>query len=227
MAAIWTHIQDFGSTDPTSSGTGTAVSGSSVTVGNLLVVAAGNFSAVLSGVTDSGGNTYTKLGGFSATGSSIDLWYTVVTTGGVLTVSCAGQSFGSIAVSEFNPGVGGTITKDGAAATNNGTGTALSTGNLTLTTPDLVVAGFANGETAQAFTPGAGYTAGTNTQYSPGNNVAVALVYNLNASSSPANPGGTLAGGTNTWAGVGCGFLSTGGSLPPTQSGGACTLCCC
>jgi hypothetical protein len=199
----WTRVQSAGG----ASGTTSSASLTGVTVGNLLVLAGLTGSGSdFSSVSDTH-NTWHALAHANSNVSTI--WYTIVTTGGSLTITTGSGSFSAICVTEFSPG-GGTITTDGTSSGATGSSTAGSTGAITLTATDLAVGAIGEIGSGTGYTDAGGYTHDPNSvNYVGGTHYGVALVYNLTAT-TPTTPQVTLNSST-TWYGVGAAFTSTGG----------------
>lgn len=215
----WTKAQTgAGNTSTSGSGSIVGTYGSNVTAGNLLIAGFSNNSTLISGVTDTLGNTWTKLiaGGLSS--AFAEIWYAIANGSGANAVTGTNQSFGAIAVSEFSPG-GGTISVTGTPLIAFGSsGSALASGNITLaSTPALVIGvgtQIANGVT---FTAGSGFT--MDFTITRATHVGIGLDYALAFGSSPANALMTASLAASEWAMAGAAFLST-----PASSGGASLL---
>lgn len=142
--------------------------GSTVVAGDLIVVTVVDDAGVAEPgmtVTDTGGNTYTRIADTLAANTGTQtMWYARVVTGGSsfnVTVTNAGGAFArlSCVAQEFN-GFTGTATFDKISAYATGASTAaLSASSGTLTDAnELVVGSFAHYATISAFTLGSGYT---------------------------------------------------------------------
>jgi hypothetical protein len=170
-------------------------------------------------VTDSGGNTWTRIGAYSVSGHNSDgeLWYVAgaspATTVTVRTASAASIVF---QVQEF-AGVAATNPLDTSVGASN-TSTTPSSGSLTPTAPnDLVVgflAGHGNSQAMSITTPG--YTAQPQ-QTTTGTVVTVRTGYQVLASTSPVGIAGSFSTAMYWAAGVAA-FKAAGqplgGSVP-------------
>jgi hypothetical protein len=144
----------------TESATSTSLSGSfpsATSSGHLLVLSASEYTGAtnhLTSVTDSAGNTWTRIGAYDVSGhnSNGELWYTA-NAAPVTTVTVHAASAASIAfeVQEFS-GVATAAPLDVSAGTSN-TGTAASSGTATTSVANELVVGFVAGHNnAQAIT---------------------------------------------------------------------------
>lgn len=130
---------------------------SAVTAGNLVVVKIGSFYAA-TGVTDSGGNAYAQ--GIAVSSPCAAIWYSRVTTGGVLTVTVStSNTSGFYPTAEIQEWAGGgAVTADGTASAT-GNSTAPDPGPITTTgASDLVVSVTAISASYGTITPAAGFT---------------------------------------------------------------------
>jgi hypothetical protein len=118
-------------------------------------------------------------------------------------------------VTEFNPG-GGTIATDGSVITGlTNASLSLSLPNITITTPDLVVAGFAAGNSNNTWSNARNYTVDYSAGYS--GHVGGALVYWFAVNLSSANPAAAASAKAYV-LGVVAAFLASGnGSIPTGQ----------
>ena len=115
----------------------------------------------ITSVTDSGGNTWTRIGAFfvSSHNSDGEMWYSAnaKATSSVV-VHTTGTVVTAMAVQEFS-GVATTSPLDVSTGTSN-TSTAASSGSVTPTASTDLVVGFVGGHSnAEAISVGAGYTA--------------------------------------------------------------------
>jgi hypothetical protein len=207
----WTRVNGGGIFTGAASGNLAYSPGWTSVAGDLMVAVAANYGQLLgTGIQDSAGNTWTKLIAKSQGGANCEVWYSVLGTGGSLTVTAVGQAYCTLAVTEFSSG-GGTISASGTPVGGGAFGaTSLTLPNITITTPALVVAGMGTDSGATVWTAGSGYTL----DYSSGNGspvIAGALLYQLAASSSPAAPSATWTP-SSAITGVGAAFLATAGS---------------
>lgn len=167
--ALGTFVQSQTGSEITGTGTyTTAAFGSSVTVGNIIVVSAssdGNSASQITNITDSKGNTYTKQFEQLGTARMGSMWTTKVTTGGTgltvtVTYNSASSNNSGVVFQEFT-GPTGTLTKDQSLGAN-GTSATPSVGPTGTTTNanELVVAFCVMTSTEASFTAGTGYTNG-------------------------------------------------------------------
>lgn len=180
---------------------------SSATAGHLVVVCAASNIAPTS-ISDSASNTYTLAKTATpAGGFTVSVFYSVITTGGTLTITANGIGADpAIAIEEysFTPGTISVSTNDSVGQSN-----AVATGNVTFSTyRALCIAGFAY-EAAVSIAPNLGYTTRQQLEFEPGTSYGVGLIDNTAAISSPQNPGGTITTAPN-WGAVGVAFSSTG-----------------
>lgn len=202
---LWSYTQ--GVKAAASSGT-PSITITGVTAGHLLVCGISAQSSV-SSVSD-GSNTWNLL-----TSGVLASFYTVVTTGGSLTITSASNTFWALGVAEFNPG-GGAIAKAGGAtpALASGNSQTPLSSNYTVTTPCLGVGFFrtssANGNT---WSTNGNWIEDPNssTNYLNTTNYGFGLSYWLSASSSPIASTISLAS-IAAWNAEVAGFTSTGGT---------------
>jgi hypothetical protein len=204
----WTYVNSGGNNN--TAGSGNITLSWSPTLGNVLYAATANYSGNITSIGD-GHNTWTRVAQAnhsSANGSWIDLWTAPVTTGGALTITATGQSFGVLGVLELTPS--GTVSADGSVAISGGSGMSFSTGNITIAGGDLVLGVFGCGTTGfSTWTPGSGYTTAFSFPY--GGSVGFMLEYALSVTGPTADPGATITA-TNTWSALGAAFLAAAGS---------------
>lgn len=138
---------------------------SNVTTGNALIVYAGSYvtGATASGVTDTLGNTYTKIANGSGSQANItwSIWATFsIAAGGANTVTCTFGSSGNTrcAVAEYSGVTSFDQTNNGHGLSGSGP-TSISSGNVTtLSASEMLVGiGFIN-DNAAVFTAGSGYS---------------------------------------------------------------------
>lgn len=140
----------------------------SVVAGDIIVVTTvddGGTGLTVTSMTDTGGNTYTKIADSAAndTGTTQMWWAKVVTGGSSFNVSITWNNITAARLScvaqEFN-GFTGTPTFDKISALANGTSVSplsATTGTLT-NANELIVGGFGHYSTISAFSLGTGYT---------------------------------------------------------------------
>ena len=185
----------------------TASFGTPTVSGHLLVLSASVYAGAtnnLSSVTDSAGNTWTKVGAYVSSGhfSDGELWYTAnakpTTTVTVKTGSAASIVF---QVLEFS-GIAASSPLDTSIGTSN-TGTVANSGNLTpAASTDLVVgflAGHGNQQTMGITTPG--FTAQPQAT-TTGTFVTVRSAYEVLSSTSPIGIAGSFSSSMYWAAGV-------------------------
>lgn len=141
---------------------------STVVAGDLIVVTVVDDSGIAEPamtVTDTGGNTYTRIADTAANDTgTLTLWYARVVTGGAsfkVTVTNTGGAFARLdaVAQEFN-GFTGTVTFDKVSGFVSGSSVSplsLTSGTLTQAN-ELVVGSFAHYATISAFSLGSGYT---------------------------------------------------------------------
>lgn len=200
-------------------------SGFSVTPGNLLVAVPVNYHGALlplgvnSVITDSGGNVWQ---GNNSNGVTVpyptqaqqmtfNVFWSVVTTGGTLTVHSAPSAteFISLAVFEIS-GAGGVFSLSALGVGASGTAGPASTGNILVDGSCLVIAAFTQATiTGTPWTVGSGYTALQNLDFvgSP-LQLGTMVQYLANTSTNPAVPTATMAG-LARWVGAGFALTAT------------------
>lgn len=197
--------------------------GSSTTTGNLIVVTVSDNGGVTNGitsVTDSKGNTYTKIPNESDGSSTLSMWYAKNITGGAShTVTIAWNtslvSQASFIAQEFS-GSDTTSPLDRYTSAHS-TSTTPSSGATPTTTTDaqLVVAGVAYFSTNTTTTLGSGYS-----------NLASTGITNANVSmeskvisSAAAQTGTFTLAASKSWAAGVATFKATGGTATLEQEG--------
>lgn len=178
----WNHVQG------TSAASNAATFGSSVAIGDLVVVTVASTSAPTT-VTDSASNTYTlaKQNTFTDTSS---IYYSVVTTGGTLTVTANGTPLlPSISIDEYSFNAG-TIT---VPNTNSGSGTSASPscGSVAFTATRALVVGAIANSAADTLTAGGSFVLRESQAYSVGVNSGMYMIDYLNAPPPSQTPAGT------------------------------------
>jgi hypothetical protein len=182
-----------------------------VTLGNVLCIGVGVNSASSTISVGDGHNTYTSQ--TSVVGTFQGAIYTApITTGGALTptVTFNGSHFGAFTWAEYSY-TGASLTIPDGTASNTGTGTSLTTGSLSLTTPDLVYAIAYPSGASSVTAAGGGLTLRSNQTDNPGVNIGFADADMLNQTSSPVNGTFTASSGT-AWVSAAIGLLAAGGS---------------
>lgn len=186
----WSLVQSA-SANPTGPVTSMTVAfTSSVTVGNLVVVKVASFYAATS-VTDSGSNTWTQ--GVGNSGSNASIWYSHVTTGGVLTITVASSNAGgfypAVEIQEWAGGSSSTV--DGSALATGSSATP-SPGSITTTgASDLVVSVAALSASYGTVSPAAGFTLTYTNAYVSGSEGA-ANEYAANVAAGTYTPAFTI-----------------------------------
>lgn len=191
--------------------------GSTVVAGDLIVVTItddGGVSGSITGLTDTGGNTYHLIANSAAANTGTQtMWYAVVTTGGssfhtIITFNTSSAGRVTCVAQEFN-GFTGTPTFDKVSAYNTGTSvSALSLTSGTLTqASELIVGSFSHYSTASAFSLGTGYTnLGTVSQANAGSAQESKLV----AVNTAVTAGATIAA-SREWTAYVATFYDAGG----------------
>jgi hypothetical protein len=177
-----------------------------VTAGNLVVVAISDSSATTA-VTDSASNTYT-LAKNVVGGPSLSVYYSVITTGGALTITATTTTFPGISAAEysFTPG---TISIAGTNGTTSAANLTPSAGPVAFTrVPALIIGAINNENAAETLTPTAPFVVRTQSAFSGAHYGNILFDY-ANALASPQTPGGTW-GTSSAWAASGIAFQSSG-----------------
>ena len=219
-------VQAAGANETAASTSLTANFAAPTVAGHLLVLSASLYTGATSpitSVTDSGGNTWTRIGAYFVSGrySDGEMWYTANAKAATsVVVHTTGTVVTAIAVQEF-AGVGTTSPLDVSAGTSN-TSTAASSGSVTPTaSTDLVVGFVAGHKTAQSISVGAGYTAQaqqtSNTNGSA--SVSVATGYKVLTSASAQAFTGSFTSSMYWAAGIAAFKVSAGTSTTGAVSG--------
>ena len=155
-------VQSAGTATSTGSTTSTVTLPASSRAGDLLVLSAGVYTGLsnqITSVTDSAGNTWTRIGAFAVSGhySDGEMWYSPnVKAVSSVTAHTSSATTLAVEVQEFS-GIATTASLDVATGASN-TSTTAASGSLTPTAAnDLVVgfvAGHANGEAITVTAPG-------------------------------------------------------------------------
>lgn len=135
---------------------------SSVSAGNLVIVAMAEYVGHTASVTDSGGNTYAEdISAANATLSSsrATLYSSVIASGGTLTVTANSPgAYIRLVLMEFSGNASSSVL-DGTGSASGDPSATPTTGSVTVSQADsLVVACFTHGSTTKTLDPGAGYT---------------------------------------------------------------------
>jgi len=155
-------VQSAGASQTAAGTSLTATFPTTTGAGHLLVLSASLYTGAtgpISAVTDSGGNTWTKVGAYFSAGHNSDgeMWY-MANAPAVISVTVQSSKVTAISVQEFS-GVATTSPLDVSTGTAN-TSTAASSGSVTPTASSELVVGFVAGHNnSQAMSVGAGYTA--------------------------------------------------------------------
>jgi hypothetical protein len=221
----WTHINGGGNYAAANVSSLAYATAWTVTAGNLVVLSVDSWISALGAVTFSVSdthNTYTAVtlnstdygvtSGGNSGYSSVQFFWSVVTTGGTLTVTVTPSASSQVtfAVDEysFTPGATVTVESHNAAATATGTGQP-SSGNLTFTSGDLFVAAVDN-PNAETVAHGTNFTLGYSTT-AGGTGAPFSAEYWTNASGSPL--AGTFTFGTaDQYNCAAAAFKATGGT---------------
>ncbi len=186
-------------------------------VGRLVIVGISNFNGVASTVTDSAGNTYTPRVSDAPTQIVADMWYTITTIAGTLTITVSGigLNYTAVAVDEFSSTQ--TITTD-ATSTGDGTNATPITGNVTIAANDLVYGVVSMGNLEGGHTAGSGYTLTYSLASQSGANLGIVAEYKLNVTSSPQTPGFTFSSPpSSSWTMLGASWQAPPDPPPATQ----------
>jgi hypothetical protein len=204
----WTYAQ--GASGHTVTSTLTIPLPGSTPAGNLLDVALANYNSAVGTVSvhDDVGVSFTRAVGLLANSVDIEIWYRIAPSTRTYSVIFSNISYIAVAVDDFSPG-GGSPTLDNTAS-NSGSSTTPSSGNVTIAGNDLVYGAAGTSAAQGAFTAGSGYTLTESVGYSNSSNQGVAGEYKLNVSTGPVNPGMTL-GTSAPWAMAAATF-----KLPPS-----------
>lgn len=216
----FTRIQGTGAKSTTST-TSQSATLAGVTAGHALFVVADCYvnigGAPTTTIADSQGNTWltavSNPAVYIGTAARTTVFYSIVTTGGTVTVTVTSSVAGSVALSLEEWSFAGPLgVESTATGTSSGFSSAAVTGSLSLTGTDLVVAGFDILTSGLTYTPSSGFTAGYTTN--AGNpSQPFATEYNAAQSATPVAPGFTLSS-TTLWSGVSAAFFdSAHGSL--------------
>lgn len=143
---------------------------SSVAVGDLIVVYMGmdgGVTGVVTGVTDSLGNTYQRVAGMDIANAggtlALDCWYAVATHAGasnVITVAFTDTASNMNFVAQHFNGFTGTPTLDKFQHSSNASSTSATSSATAATTQanEIVIGGFVHASTASAWSLGTGYS---------------------------------------------------------------------
>ena len=213
-------VQATGATATTASTSLTANFSTPTSAGRLLVLSAGIYTGATSpitSVTDSGGNTWTRIGAFFVSGHNSDgeMWYAANAKAATsVVIHTTGSVVAAMAVQEFS-GIATTSSLDVSTGTAN-TSTAASSGSVTPTaSTDLVVGFVAGHNNAQAISVGAGYTAQAQQTSAAGTSTAsVVTGYKVLSSASAQTFTGTFS--TAMYWSTGIAGFRSGTSQPPT-----------
>lgn len=196
---------------------------SSIAVGDLIVVLAGFDTGTIglaTSVTDSKGNTYTRVPSLntnSTTVISLDAFYTVVTAGGasnVVTLNFNDTASNCVLIAQHFNGFLGTATLDKSRAQANASSTTTTSGATaaTIAATELVVGLGIHASTVSAYSLGSGYT-----------NLTQASIANRQAAMESAvvsSTGAQTATFTSAAARVNIGGVLTFYDLVPGNKGG-------
>ena len=190
--------------------TATVTPTANVTAGNRLVVEVGVWNAsraTASGVTDSAGNTYTKVTSFAATDDTeMSIWTAPITNGGgtrpVVTARVTSSADIGVAVLEYSglssaAGLGSVDAQNHAVGKTAGAAATVSSGATPATTApgELALGFYVDSGFGTALVGGTGYTVRTNV--SP-NNTMDLLVEEQLLPAAGATPNATARTGANT-----------------------------
>jgi hypothetical protein len=181
--------------------------------GHLLVLSASIYAGStnrISSVTDSGGNTWTKIGAFGVQGHNSDgeMWYAAnAKAAATVTVQTAKPAIVALEVQEFS-GVATTSPLDASTGAAN-IGSSASSGSVTPTVIGDLVVGFIGGhaKTEVISVTAPGYIAqAQQTSIQPGGYVVASVVtgYQVLTSASPSNFTGTFSSSMYWAGGIAC-----------------------
>ncbi len=203
----WAYQQGNGNHGTTATDSPVTVTlGIPTPVGRLIVVGISNYNGVASGVSDSAGNTYTPLISLQPTLLEAEIWYTVVTISGTLTVSVTGGglNFTAVSVDEFSSTQA--FSTDAVGSGNGSNATPVTSGVAT-TQNDLVVGVVSMGNLEGGHTAGTGYTLTYSLGSQSSVNLGLVAEYKLNVTGAGQTPGFTFASSpTAGWVMVSASF---------------------
>jgi hypothetical protein len=157
------------------------------TAGSTLILGFSTYKGVVNSITDDAGNTYTKVADAGTGNARASLFYCRVDTGGslTLTITKSAAQYCSGYIREYDDLIVSPLDK---FVTNTGTGTAVNSGNTTITTQaaELVVGVMAGLQATYTITAGSGFgnlvqaamTSGTGRVAMEDKTVAAIALYN-------------------------------------------------
>jgi hypothetical protein len=204
---VYTHVQGSG-THGIGIGSLAQTFGSPVSIGDLVIVSASTYSNSPPTITDSGGNTYTKVA-YQYNGASVAIYYSIVTTGGVLTVTASSGGYMSLCVDNYRYSAGALVSVDGFS-TATGDGVSASSGAVTPTGTDLIYGVVSNTGNLSSLNPGSGFTSRYSNTGASGYYVSI-LAEDQFGVTSPTAATMTLST-SNPWA---CACVAFKAAIPP------------
>ncbi len=193
----WTYAQGNGNHGTSASDTPiTVVLGIPTPVGNLIVVGIANYNGVAAAVNDSAGNSYTQRIGDLPTVVGAEIWSSVITIAGTLTITVSGigLNFTAVSVDEFNSTQ---AYSTDAVGSGNGTNATPVTSGVATTQNDLVVGLVSMGNLEGGHTAGTGYTLTYSLASQSSVNLGLAAEYKLNVTGAGQTPGFTFTNPPN------------------------------
>lgn len=186
--------------------------GAATTNGNTILAAVlSEPNGLVTGVTDSAGNTYTRdFRGVNGSRNNCDIWRCSNIIGGsgvTLAITASGAAYITASTAEFQ-GLAASSPVDGAGSTNNGSaGAQPSTGSFsTAHLIDVLIVAYASGQTSVAGSVPSGFTLIAN-HTSNGVDEDGAWAYQMvTAAQSGINEAWTGTTQADIWAAVGCAY---------------------
>lgn len=192
--------------------------------GQLLVLRVASTNQIISGITDSRGNTWTLIdSGVLSLG--FGMFWTLQDVGTLLagdtvTMTWPGNVFEyAVVIDEFS-GIAATNPLDVfATATGSGTARAAGTTAATSQADELVCGGFSANVGSDSFTPGLGYSSPSTPSLSNGSAVSVEGEYQIVSSTGTQQATGT--GTSANWVGITATFKASASNPPLVGAQGA------
>lgn len=201
-------VQNGGGASVESQPSATKAFPSNVVSGNKLVIGVMAYSQAINatGVTDTQGNTYTKIAeavSISPGGGSVAFFMATAGSSGANTVTytgTGGNNYFVMGILELSSGA----LFDAASAGDSGTSTTPDTGAITTTSTDIIFGMICQATTTMTITEPSGYTL-IYEQEDGDTFMAGSLAYKVSVASGSINPSWTL-GSSAGWAGFGIGL---------------------
>ncbi len=170
----------------------TVVLGIPTPVGNLIVVGIANFNGVAAAVNDSAGNSYAQRIGILPTMVGAEIWSSVTTVAGTLTITVSGigLNFTAVSVDEFSSTQ---LISNDAVGSGSGTNATPVTSGVSTTQNDLVCGLVSMGNLEGGHTAGTGYTLTYSLGSQSAVNLGLAAEYKLNVTGAGQTPGFTFS----------------------------------